>query len=166
MNWNILLALDGSAHSMQSAYYVANMLSKRDDVRVTLLTVLPIVPPSLPVSRVLETVSTRSETEVTFAEKKMLLETAEQEVEQTLFAPVRETFRMAGFTDEQIAGKCLSALPGSNVAKEIDEECRKGDYDTIVIGKHGHSGIRELVLGSVAEKVIKLVRDRAVWVIG
>lgn len=165
MNSKILLAVDGSDHSMQSAYYVANMLSNKHDVLVVFFTVLPVVPPTLPASKVLKSVSSRSEMVVSFGQKKMPLPDAEREVEKRLFGPMRETFRIAGFSDEQMTTKCFTALPGSNIAKEIEEECRKGEYDTVVIGRHWHSGIHELFLGNIAEKVIKRFRNCAVWVV-
>jgi nucleotide-binding universal stress UspA family protein len=35
-------------------------------------------------------------------------------------------------------------------------ECSKQGYQLLVLGTHGHSGVRHLVLGSVAERVVRL----------
>lgn len=41
------------------------------------------------------------------------------------------------------------------IADTILEEAMDGEYDLIVIGSHGLSGLRKLVLGSVTEEVLK-----------
>ncbi|MEW6745939.1 MAG: universal stress protein [Planctomycetota bacterium] len=38
----------------------------------------------------------------------------------------------------------------------IVEEARKGSFDLIVIGTHGRTGVSHLLLGSTAEKVVRL----------
>jgi nucleotide-binding universal stress UspA family protein len=40
-------------------------------------------------------------------------------------------------------------------ARTIVEEAERGDYDLIAIGTHGRTGLSHLLLGSVAEKVVR-----------
>jgi universal stress protein A len=40
-------------------------------------------------------------------------------------------------------------------ARTIVQEARQGDYDLIAIGTHGRTGLSHLLLGSVAEKVVR-----------
>ncbi|TYB34995.1 MAG: universal stress protein, partial [Flexistipes sinusarabici] len=42
-------------------------------------------------------------------------------------------------------------VPSEECLLEID----KGDYDLVVIGSHGKSGLKKFVMGSTAEKVLK-----------
>lgn len=42
-----------------------------------------------------------------------------------------------------------------NVADEITTYARQHAIDIIVIGTHGHTGLRHAVLGSIAEKVVR-----------
>lgn len=42
-----------------------------------------------------------------------------------------------------------------NVADEITTYARQHAIDLIVIGTHGHTGLKHAVLGSIAEKVVR-----------
>jgi nucleotide-binding universal stress UspA family protein len=50
-----------------------------------------------------------------------------------------------------IEGQALMGSP----AEEILRLAESGRYDVVVMGTHGRTGIRRLVLGSVAEKVLR-----------
>jgi nucleotide-binding universal stress UspA family protein len=38
---------------------------------------------------------------------------------------------------------------------EIVQEAKRGEFDLIVIGTHGHGGLKHMLIGSVAEKVVR-----------
>ena len=40
----------------------------------------------------------------------------------------------------------------------ILDEAAKGKFDLIVMGTHGRTGVKHVLLGSVAEKVVRLAR--------
>ena len=48
----------------------------------------------------------------------------------------------------------VSFSPNLDYAGAIVDYAKRNDYDLIVIGSHGRTGIRKVVLGSVAERVI------------
>jgi len=50
------------------------------------------------------------------------------------------------------------------IARDIVQEAAQG-YDMIVIGKHGVTGIRDFVLGSISQKVLQLAKDMSVLVV-
>jgi universal stress protein A len=57
---------------------------------------------------------------------------------------------------ERISGGTVrSAVIAGAGAGEICRFAREGGFDLLVMGTHGRTGIRHLVLGSVAEKVIR-----------
>ena len=60
-----------------------------------------------------------------------------------------ETLLPGGVTDEVTPGG------GGAPADEVTRAARQGGYDLVVMGTHGRSGIRRLVLGSVAEAVVR-----------
>jgi universal stress protein A len=56
--------------------------------------------------------------------------------------------------DESI--KSRSIMGKGNPAEEITRSAKEEKVDVIVIGTHGFTGWRHLILGSVAEKVVRL----------
>lgn len=83
-----------------------------------------------------------SYTPIQFDELQTALKRQLQEVQ-------REAERAGAFAvDAQL-------LQGS-VAFEIVDYAKKEGYDLIVIGTHGHTGLKHLLLGSVAERVVRL----------
>jgi nucleotide-binding universal stress UspA family protein len=54
--------------------------------------------------------------------------------------------------DRPPAHRLLSGDPASTLIAELE----KGAHDLIVIGTHGRTGFRRLVMGSVAETVVRL----------
>jgi len=59
--------------------------------------------------------------------------------------------RRSGITAETT----LLDVPGERVASVIDNEALKWKADLIVIGTHGRSGLSRMLLGSVAEDVVR-----------
>ncbi|MCF8068811.1 MAG: universal stress protein [Desulfobacterales bacterium] len=63
---------------------------------------------------------------------------------------------------------CISSFvhtTASSRSSTIIHEARNGDYGTIVLGRKGLSRIEEFLMGRVTNKVISLIRNRAVWII-
>jgi nucleotide-binding universal stress UspA family protein len=57
---------------------------------------------------------------------------------------------------EGIAGRPVrSAMPEGNASAELLRFASEGGYDLIVMATHGRTGFRRLVLGSVAERVVR-----------
>ena len=62
-----------------------------------------------------------------------------------------EKVRRSGITAET----ALLDMPGERVADVIDNEALSWKADLIVIGTHGRAGLSRLLLGSVAEDVVR-----------
>ena len=63
--------------------------------------------------------------------------------------------------DEQV-GKCKQTHPsvagrvvGGNPFAEIVRAAKDGDFDLIVVGTHGRTGLSHMLIGSTAEKVVR-----------
>ena len=68
-----------------------------------------------------------------------------------------------GFKPHQISTELVSGV--ASRAAAIVAEAKKQNYGTIVMGRRGHSRVRDFFIGRVTNKVIHLARDRTVWVI-
>ena len=53
--------------------------------------------------------------------------------------------------DERVSSRVVSGAPYSSVIAAIEE----GGYDLVIMGTHGRTGVAHLVMGSVAEKVVR-----------
>ncbi|MDH3881297.1 MAG: universal stress protein, partial [Desulfobacteraceae bacterium] len=80
-----------------------------------------------------------------------------------LFDKAKHRLEEAGFTSDQINTKLVSGVPSR--AEAIVKEAREGDYGTIVLGRRGLSKAQEFLLGRVSNKVIHIIRRRALWVV-
>jgi nucleotide-binding universal stress UspA family protein len=85
-----------------------------------------------------------------FIDYAALQEAVRKTGERTL-AQAAEKIRRSGMTTET----ALLDVPGERTAALIDGEALKWKADLIVIGTHGRSGLGRLLLGSVAEEVVR-----------
>jgi nucleotide-binding universal stress UspA family protein len=59
-------------------------------------------------------------------------------------------------TDREIFGATPVLVSGGTPAQAIVEYATKANIDLIVVGTHGRRGLSHMVLGSVAERVVRL----------
>jgi len=69
----------------------------------------------------------------------------------------------AGFPDDKIELKIQDKEVG--IARDVIAEVRKGDYDLLVVGRRGLSATAAFVLGSVSNKIVQSIRNRALWLV-
>jgi nucleotide-binding universal stress UspA family protein len=129
----ILVPTDFSRHS-SAAIDAAADLSRRYEASVTLAYVFEPVTYALPEGHVMQSPPQLDEMRSAF----------EQRLAQAMI-------------EAETAGalRVQSKLLTGPVATEISDFAEKGDFDLIVMGTHGRTGLRHLVLGSVAEKVVR-----------
>jgi len=129
---NILCAIDRSPSSLQAFGY-AIALAKWQNARLSLLEIVEEAPrPG--VTRALKSEGVPNETRTA--------------VERDLRC-VLTSRRVSDVKVEIVVRK-------GNVVQEILEQAKTSRSDLIVIGSHGRGGVQRLVLGSVAEKVVRL----------
>ena len=129
---NILAAVDGSPHSLAA---VASLLDRlpwyRDPPRITLLHVHPPIPYKVATA---------------WVGKETIVKYYDDESEAAL-AGARELMAARG-------AACVVEKRVGDPAEEIIKRASAGDVDLIVMGTHGHAALVNLVLGSVATKVL------------
>ncbi|MBW2428957.1 MAG: universal stress protein [Deltaproteobacteria bacterium] len=69
----------------------------------------------------------------------------------------------SGFAPDQISTELVSGV--ASRAEAIVAAAEAQNYGTIVMGRRGHSRVRDFFIGRVTNKVIHLARDRTVWVV-
>ena len=127
----ILVPVDFSEHASQAIHFAAD-LAQKYDAALTLLHVNDLIvtlapyPPLPP--KILETAT---------AEVRTLLERAKA---QATSLGVR-----------QVDTNMIEGRPFSEIVRFAEQ----GDYDLIVMGTHGRSGFNRVLLGSVAERVVR-----------
>ncbi|HTV21141.1 MAG TPA: universal stress protein [Polyangiaceae bacterium] len=129
----ILVPTDFSKHSTEAVNAAAD-LSRRYEAPVTLAYVFEPVTYALPEGHVMQSPPQLEEMRSVF-EQRLVQATAEA--------------RAAGALDVQ------AKLLTGPVANEITDFAEQGRFDLIVMGTHGRTGLRHLVLGSVAETVVR-----------
>ena len=82
------------------------------------------------------------------------LKSIAKEIADNIFAPLREILVAEHIPYEEIVLETL----GDTVANILSVEAEKQACDVIVMGTHGRSGMMGLLMGSVAEGVLKKTR--------
>ena len=129
----VLLAVDGSVYTQKMLGYLDQhdeLLGRDDDY--TVLTVAPVLPP-----RARGALNKNIVDQYYSDEANKVLEPA------LAFLRERE--------HQKVTGKFEVGPPGETIARFASE----GNFDLIVMGSHGHGGVLSLVMGSVANGVLK-----------
>ena len=148
MSQKLLVAFDDSENASRGVAFI-NCYFLRD-VDITLLSVVPDTaavcnmnsPSLIPY----------------FRERQSDFCTIEDMKKQLLtdsLASARNALEAAGFDGERITTKVVSEKKG--IAGAIIEEAAEG-YDTLVIGRKGHSALEEFFMGSITLKVVNAAK--------
>jgi nucleotide-binding universal stress UspA family protein len=134
----ILLALDGSEGSWRAVDFevrVIHVLRGKENSH-------PEMPRLYAPAKHMESAREKMTAELASAEKKLV---------------------DLGFNKHQISTKLVSGVVSraAAIAAEADQQ----NYGTIVMGRRGHSRVRDFFIGRVTNKVIHLARERTVWVV-
>jgi nucleotide-binding universal stress UspA family protein len=75
----------------------------------------------------------------------------------------KDVLIQAGLREEQISTKVVDG--SRSAAADILKEARSNNFGTIVLGRKGHSSVREYLMGSTTSKVLGDSGGLAVWVV-
>jgi nucleotide-binding universal stress UspA family protein len=75
----------------------------------------------------------------------------------------RENLLKAGLKEEQIATKIVKGK--GSVTEDIRNAAKQYNCGTIVLGRRGLSGIKELMMGSVTRKILESFHEMAIWIV-
>jgi nucleotide-binding universal stress UspA family protein len=147
-NRKILLAFDGSENALNAVKFAGALLGG-SDYEASLFHVLRGNGEGRPEYRHIFS----SKEFVKGASKKMV---------SSLKAAQSELIH-AGFKADKVSTQIVKRA--ASRAGAIADRAKQENFGTIVMGRRGHSSVREFFIGRVTNKVIQLARDRTVWVI-
>lgn len=152
MAQKILLAIDDSENAIRAVEFVANTFTA--DNRITLFNVVQDT----------ATMCEMNSPELTpyFTSQQSsfcLLEEKKKELVTEALQNSKTILLDAGFEEKNITIK--AELKKDGIAREIIKEAQS-DYNIIVMGKRGISGIKDFLLGSISQKVFNLAKDISV----
>jgi len=156
----ILIALDSSEGAWGAVEYVAHTFGKTPGVQITLLHILPGLPPGFwDHGHVVESEKERQSLE------RLVAEWEEEQEEQwhSLMAKARDRLKQAGIRQDAVTSKFKPKY--YDVAEDILDEAETGGFDNIVMGRRGLGRARALLLGSVTNKVAQKAKGCAVTIV-
>ncbi|ACV63222.1 UspA domain protein [Desulfofarcimen acetoxidans DSM 771] len=135
----VLLATDGSANSIKTAEFAANLFKNQPDIIVVLLTVIPQ-------DRDLGLF------ELHIPEEEMeFLKNKSNEKAQYILNQTAKPLERVGIVVDKIS---KVGVPGETIA----DTAQSIYADQIIMGTRGHTFLKGLVLGSVAMRVLQLTK--------
>jgi nucleotide-binding universal stress UspA family protein len=144
----ILLAFDGSPGSMRAVDFVGSTLGGFD-FEICLVHVIRGNDENQ--SEFQHIMSPNKHSESTRKEMVSLLREAKAKL-------INKGFKPTGISTEIITGT-------HSRSKTMADKARRENYATIVMGRRGHSSVRDFFIGRVTNKVIHTTRDRTVWIV-
>lgn len=144
----IVIAIDGSKCAAKAVDYAGRMFSGIDDLKITLLHVLPYLATSLwDDGHILTEEERQARQEVVNVWIKN-----QQAKTDPIFRAAVEGLTSSGIKPGQIETKTIS--DSADVAESILEEARDGGYDALVVGRCGLTAAKRVLMGSVTTEII------------
>lgn len=158
----ILLAVDESENSDRVVEYVGSFLSQTPNLFLTLFHVLKPMPRGLlehggsgnPVEEAQLSEQLRNEQEAWVRKEQI----SECHVLKKAYAALKQS----GFDMSHVD---LRYGHEDDIARNILEEARSGHHETIVVGRHGTSRIKQIFGGGVTDKLLRDAKGFAIWVV-
>lgn len=158
----ILVAVDGSKDSTRAVKYVGRLLHSTPGVNVMLFHVLNPLPPVFREHGGSEDPVREEQLGKQLRKDRKTWYRKEQKLESKILSKAHETLERTGFP---ASGVRLKFGYEDDVVGTILEEARKGRFQTIVVGRHGVSGLKKLFFGGITRKLLQQATGYAVWVV-
>jgi nucleotide-binding universal stress UspA family protein len=91
-----------------------------------------------------------------------LVEDKKKELVSEAMQKAKKILTKAGYSDKNITIK--SQVKKKGIARDIAKEAGK-DYDLIVIGRKGISGVKDFLFGSICQKVLTVAKDASILIV-
>jgi Universal stress protein UspA and related nucleotide-binding proteins len=158
----ILIAVDESENAQRVIRYAGSLLRRTSDVAGTLFHVLKPMPRGLLEHGGSENPATEARLGVQLRDDQDAWIRKERESECHVLRQARETLTQSGFDASQVA---LKFGHEDDIARNILEEARSGGHETIVVGRHGTSGIKRIFGGGITDQLLRDAKGLTIWVV-
>jgi nucleotide-binding universal stress UspA family protein len=158
----VLVAVDGSACSTRAVKYVDEVLRTRPDAEVTLFHVLDSLPPMLREHGGSEDPMIETRLGAKLRKEQRAWYKQERDVERRILKKAKTILEGAGWDGARIQTQFGY---DDNIARNILEKARSSGYKTIVVGRHGRSGIKRFSWGGVTQRLLRTGHDLTIWVV-
>ena len=150
----IVIPLDGSKNSLRSLEYLNLIYGPSHNLEVTLIYILPSLPPIL--------TDTKSIDKKTRAKLKSVEKKNEEMAEQIL-SEAKNILLNKGFNEERI--KTCYQKRAITVAQDICNWASIKHVDTILLTKRGRTEIKSFFMGKVSARLVEYRRTNPVWIL-
>ncbi|MCK8601583.1 universal stress protein [Desulfoferrobacter suflitae] len=152
----ILIAVDGSNHSLNAVRYVGRYCSH--GVFVNFIHILPKKP-----EQVFWQVNLDEAFIATMKARYQRWEQEQRRAGRAVLESARHHLVRCGFRENRLHTMLCERQTGT--AADIVAEAQN-DYQALVIGRRGLNKMDSLFLGSVSNRIVELLKDTPVWLIG
>lgn len=152
----ILVAVDESKNSMKAVNYVAKGMNS--SATVTLLSILPDATAACGLDSPALTPLFKEHIHSFCA-----LEDAKKHSVKAFMEKAKMVLVKGGFPSKNLTIKIRKKKVG--IARDILKEAHQGKYDTLVIGRRGLSSIKQFIMGSISNKLVKFAKNVSVIVV-
>ena len=156
MQQKILVALDDSRNAMRAVEQVATTYTHENEI--TLYSVISQVD----FGCIMDLNSlNREQLDLHYSLCSDMQKQKKDQVEQAL-QQAKNLLLKSGFDEKTVTIKI--DRKGGDVAREIVNEANTG-YDIIVMGRRGMTAVKEFFMGSISQKVLHALKDKAVLIV-
>ena len=148
----IVATVDGSEKSLESLTYLSRIYGSKHNLEVTLLYILPTLPPILVADD-----NRKTKMRLLDIEKKSI-----QMAEQIL-AEAKDTLIKKGFDDERI--KAIHRKKNVGIARDICGFAEDKRADAVLLTTKGRSRLEAFFTGEVSRKVLEYCRICPIWIV-
>ncbi len=151
---SIVIPLDGSKNSLRSLEYINLIYGPGHNLEVTLIHILPSLPPILTDNK---SIDKTTRTRLKSVEKK------NEEIAEQILSEAKNILLTKGFNEEKI--KTCYQKRGISVAQDICNWGAVKQVDTILLTKRGRTEIKSFFMGEVSARLVEYHRNNPVWIL-
>ncbi|MDL2122373.1 MAG: universal stress protein [Deltaproteobacteria bacterium] len=151
---SIVIPLDGSKNSLRSLEYINLIYGPGHSLEVTLIHILPSLPPILTDNK---SIDKKTRARLKAVEKK------NEDMAEQILSEAKNILLSKGFNEEKIKTCCQKR--GITIAQDICNWASIKQVDTILLTKRGRTEIKSFFMGEVSTRLVEYRKNNPVWIL-